>query len=177
VDAYACTNFFAMRPRELAYLNVAAQAEVGEIDVEKATSEGRLQVFTVGQTIPTPSPSPTPKIEVRSATPTELPATLTVTTSAVGANEPSSTPAPQPTTTPMPTAIPETSGGISTPGRAAPAAACGEVISPAPFLNLTLIPAALVVAGAGLAALRRFKQPGIETPAEKENIDDGNQKE
>jgi len=166
VDAYACINYYAMKPRELAYLNLAAQSGVGQIDVDKATTDGRLQIFTVGQSVPTPLPS---------ATMTEVPGTATpsgvVTLS--GSITPATTETVISTSTPLPTAISDTTSGNG-PVRATPFAASGDVINPAPIMNVALIPAAVIVSGAGLVALKRM-QKRDNTPDNGNGEDDSDQ--
>ncbi len=171
VDAYACINYYSMRPRELAYLNLAAQSGVGDINVDQATQEGRLQVFNVGDVLPTQTPEPSPNTRmptITAAGETTLPAaavqdirtaTVTVDTS---------------TATPLPTAAQDTVNGLPTPGRAVAASSPENIVDPRPFLSGTLIPAAAVVTGAGLVALQRMKAKNKNSTSDEED-DEHNQ--
>ena len=49
IDAYGCINYFAIKPQELTHVKFAAESGVGEIDVAKATAEGRLRVSSSGR--------------------------------------------------------------------------------------------------------------------------------
>jgi hypothetical protein len=168
VDAYACVNYYAMKPRELAYLNLAAQSGVGQIDVDKATTEGRLQVFTVGQSVPTPLPNSTATEVLKTVTPTGV-ATMGGAITQVTTEPPTIS-----TTTPLPTALSDTMSGNGISVRPTPLAAKGDVINPAPIMNVALIPAAVIVSGAGLVALKRMQKKDAAPDNGKEK-DDGDQ--
>jgi hypothetical protein len=58
--------------------------------------------------------------------------------------------------------------------RATPFAASGDVINPAPIMNVALIPAAVIVYGAGLVALKRM-QKRDNTPDNGNGEDDSDQ--
>jgi hypothetical protein len=150
VDAYGCINFFNMRPEELTHVLRANEAGIGQMDVEKATSEGRLRVFKVGQPFPTVTPTPQPTLPGTTPQPTQTQPAVTVTST------------PQPTATPLPAgAMP---AGPVSPAAGAAAAECTtvDVINPNSFLNTALIPAAVVVLGVGMVVSRRLNQPEHE---------------
>lgn len=143
VDAYGCIHFFNYQPEELTHLLRAFESGVGQIDVEKAASEGRLRVFKAGQPIPTTAPTALPTQP--GATP--LPATTQPTSAA--------TQTPRPTATPLPAdQAAALTGGAANGGDGQTCQA--DVVSPKNFLNLALIPAAAIVLGVGLVASRRL---------------------
>ncbi len=131
MDAYGCLHYFAVKPQELTHLKRAMDSSLGESDVDKATREGKLCVYAVGQVSATPTPTAT-------ATRPPLP-------SAAGR---------APTHTPQPTAP------VSAPIEPAAPRAQADVINPAPFLSGALIPVAAIVAGAGIVVRQRLKGKG-----------------
>jgi hypothetical protein len=146
IDAYACINYYSMRPRELAYLNVAAQAGVGDINVEKATEEGRLGVYSVGEIKPTSSPT---------VTLTNLPPT---TTTSANPNIPTLTPTIICTQTPLPTAPPSSLAVSPAVGSTVPDQGSREIIDAGGVLNYALIPASLLAVGAGMLLMKKANQ-------------------
>jgi uncharacterized protein (DUF362 family) len=150
IDAYGCINYFSIKPQELTHVKFAAESGVGEIDVEKATAAGRLQMIIVGQPTRTPTPTITP-------TATNAP---TATATLVPTQGPTPTPTQIPTSTPLPTPEPLPTHAPLPPGVAVKssgaAAAASGVANPAPFLSVALIPAAVVAAGAGVVVRQRF---------------------
>jgi hypothetical protein len=150
IDAYGCINYFSIKPQELTHVKFAAESGVGEIDVEKATAAGRLQMIIVGQPTRTPTPTITP-------TATNAP---TATATLVPTQGPTPTPTQIPTSTPLPTPEPLPTPAPLPPGVAVKssgaAAAASGVANPAPFLSVALIPAAVVAAGAGVVVRQRF---------------------
>jgi uncharacterized protein (DUF362 family) len=161
VDSYALINYYSRKPRELLHVFLAGEAGLGELNVEKATADGRLVAYVVGQPTRTPTASPT-------ATATTTPALMATVTPTPTPTGPTPTPTTLPTNTPLPTATPEPA--LPTPVViVAPAGSPrseAEVVSPKPFLNAALIPAAAVVVGLGMATRRRLGQ------AEKDSQDD-----
>ncbi len=153
IDAYGCINYFAIKPQELTHVRFAAEAGVGEIDVEKAKTAGRLQIFVVGQPTRTPTPTVTPTATnapsaTVTATPTQGP---TPTPTRVPTHTPLPTPEPLPTHAPLPV------GAVTKADRAV--GTVGHVANPAPFLSAALIPAAAVIAGASIAVRQRLERP------------------
>jgi hypothetical protein len=148
MDAYACVNYFAVKPQELAHVKVAADMGLGELDVDKATKEGRFRAYTVGQPISTPTPVVTPT----------KPIVLATSTGAAPAVPAPAAPAATATPQPAPTEGPvEVAQVPSVPER--PSASAEQVLNPAPFLSGALIPAAAVLAGVGLVARRVLDRP------------------
>ncbi len=173
IDAYGCINYFSYKPEELLHVKLAAQMGLGEMDVPKATNEGRLRIYKVGEAITTPTatstptPAATPAAAVNSPTPTA--------TSVPGTPTPTTTPTAAPTNTPLPTSTP----GIVEPTPALPAVAGergGQVtLNPNPFLSGALVPVAAIAAGAGVVIRRRLvrdtaagEEEGEAEVAEKE---------
>ncbi|MGC8781922.1 MAG: hypothetical protein ACP5UQ_13765, partial [Anaerolineae bacterium] len=147
IDAYGCINYFSIKPQELTHVKFAAEAGVGEIDVEKAIAAGRLQTFVVGKPAPTATVTPTPTV------------TVAATATRAATQGPSPTPTRVPTNTPLPTPEPYAAHPLPTRGHAAQVereAAAGNVANAAPFLGIALIPAAAVVAGAGIVVRQRL---------------------
>jgi hypothetical protein len=154
IDAYGCIHFFNYQPEELTHLLRAFESGVGQIDVEKATQEGRLRVFKAGQPIPTAEPTalPTPA-GAGYPSPTQPGAILPIET-AQPTLAVTQTPRPTATSLPAEQAVSQISGAAAGAG-AQPCQA--EVVSPKNFLNTALLPAAAIVLGIGLAASRRLK--------------------
>jgi uncharacterized protein (DUF362 family) len=139
IDAYGSRTFYAYEPTELPYVKLAADAGLGELDLDKATSMGQLQAVVVGQT-------PAPVKPTQQASQTAIPA-ITITSPA---------PAAFVTATPQPTAV-EEAGLAPAPAAAASSDSTGpDVVDPNPFLSGAMIPAAAIVTGIGLAAWHRL---------------------
>lgn len=166
MDAYGTVTYFDMQPDELVYLRKASEAGTGEIDIEAATQDGRLKIFTAGQ-------------PVEAATPTAVPATLTpapveggVQTATLDAVLPAAvdaTATPHPTATPLPAGAEKPVGIYSADGQNC---SQNQVVDPSPFLNLGLIPAAMVVTGAGLVAAAKLNRKS--TPPSRPEDDEEN---
>ncbi len=151
VDAYGCVEFFKILPEELTHVLRAAESGVGRMDVAKATTEGAVRVYRVGQPITTPTPA---------ATATAAPAAHTPQPAAVISTP--HTPTPQPTATPAPVGI---QPGVEQP---AAASAADEVLNPNAVLSGALIPAAVVVLGAGMLAANRIgKKESLDEPKDE----------
>lgn len=168
IDAYGCINYFSIKPQELTHVKFAAEAGIGEMDVEKAIAAGRLQTFIVGKPTPTPTATPT-------RTPTVV---ATATATRTPTQGPSPTPTRAPTNTPLPTPEPYATHAAPTRARSPQAEreAAGNVANPAPFLGVALIPAAAVIAGAGIVVRQRLdhdaSEPnGAATPSPQEDAD------
>jgi uncharacterized protein (DUF362 family) len=150
IDAYGCINYFSIKPQELTHVKFAAESGVGEIDVEKAAAAGRLQTINVGQPTRTPTPTIAP-------TSTNAPTATITTTPTQG---PTPTPTRVPTKTPLPTPEPFPTHAPPPVGVAVKSdrdgASSGAIANPAPFLSAALIPAAAVVAGAGIVVRQRL---------------------
>ena len=127
LDSYACVNYYAIKPEELAHLKLAAESGVGDLDLDAAQNDGRLQFLTVGAALPTAAPQAEPTRAIE----------LTSTPASAG---------PAVTATPLPTALPESGAVAGAP------AACTQntLIDPRPVLSGALIPAAAVIAGMGV---------------------------
>ena len=137
MDAFGCVSYFSFKPQELTHLKRAWESGLGEIDVDKATREGRLRVFTAGQPVVTP----TPILQATATQPAAFaPAMLTV---------------PIPTNTPL--SVADRGGAVSGPEASTPRESA-DVIDPRPFLSGALIPAAAILAGLGIVARRLMRQ-------------------
>jgi len=143
IDAYGSRTFYAYEPTELPYVKLAADAGLGELDLDKATSSGTLQSVIVGQ-------APTPVVPTQPAKPTvNQPVISTITLTAPAQ-------AVFVTTTPQPTVV-EEAGLADVPAAVAnPTSGSADVVDPNAFLSGALIPAAAVVTGIGLAAWHRL---------------------
>lgn len=143
MDAYSCVKHFSIKPQELTHVKLAADLGLGELDVDKALKEERLRIYAAGQVIATPTPTPSPTRPAPAATPTS--------------------PGPTPTSTPLPTWTPVPADVLSAePIAQRPASSGSDVINPAPFLSGALIPAAAIVAGAGIVVRHRLAQQDKE---------------
>jgi hypothetical protein len=141
MDAYGCVNYFSIKPQELTHVKRAWESGLGEIDVDKATKEERLRVYTVGQSLFTPTPAPTRPPVAASPTATGV----------------------LPTNTPMPTA---TAGPVEAVAQR-PCTNTSDVVNPTPFLSGALIPAAAIVTGVGLVVRRRMERHSEERKDDK----------
>ncbi|HEX2981577.1 MAG TPA: DUF362 domain-containing protein [Anaerolineaceae bacterium] len=140
IDAYGCMRLFDMLPEELPYLMRAFEAGLGTIDVDAALQDGSLQMIQVGAPV-APSSTSTP-VSAVTAEPTQLPP------AAVAPTENDATATPRPTATALPIDASSAAIGIHAGG----SESCAQVIDPRPVLGPALVPAAMVVAGAGMAA-------------------------
>jgi hypothetical protein len=147
VDAYGCINFFEYRPEELTHLLRAYESGVGQIDVEQAVQDGRLRIFKAGLPIPTAAPTAVPTQPSTAAQPAQAQPTAAQPTLNV-------TQTPLPTATPLPPG--QAAGPIAPAAGAAGAECTAEVVSPNNFLSGALIPAAIVILGAGMAVAKRL---------------------
>jgi len=140
VDAYACSTFYHVKPAEFAHLKNAFDWGVGDMNVQAAQVSGKFVIVNTGaiaETVePTPAQPTTPAQEI--------------------ASKPEVTP-DQPKAIPLPD-MAEPAASVQ------PAAAgtiCEAAINPNDLLNKALIPASVILAGAGLAVTRKKagKQP------------------
>lgn len=139
IDAYGSRTYYSYEPKELPYVKMAADAGLGEIDLDKATLSGYLQTVSVGQTPAVDEPTQPVRPTISTA--------LTLTTPTSG---------PAATMTPLPTENEETDLGAA-PGTSADYKPTSpDVASPNQFLNGALIPAAAIVTGIGMAAWHRL---------------------
>ncbi len=152
IDAYGCVNYYQIKPKELAHLKLAADAGVGNLDVDQAISSGSLQSVKVGEILPTPT------VEQASI---EITAVATQVPTKAG---------PPPTATPLPTVSAEQNQNMVLPETNANAAACADVVNPNSLLSGALIPVAAIIAGAGLVTLKHKAK--LEKKQEEENSDD-----
>lgn len=152
IDAYGCVNYFQIKPKELAYLKLAADAGVGNLDVDQAISTGSLRSVKVGEILPTPTVEQA-SIEIKAAA-TQAPTKA----------------GPPPTATPLPTVSAEQNQNVVLPEINANSTACADVVNPNSLLSGALIPVAAIIAGAGMVTLHRKGKH--EKKQEEENNDD-----
>jgi hypothetical protein len=165
IDAYGTVTYFGMQPEELPYLAKAAEVSFGTTDVQGASQDGRLKIFSAGKPIAVATPtavSPTQNTEA------SRPA-VDLTTPGPTPAGPASTSTPLPTATALPADLKERPVGI--------AANSGEpnsqVVDLKPFLSVGLIPVAMVVTGVGLVAAARIQHRNPpKPPAGKEDGDE-----
>ncbi len=152
VDAYGCINFFNVKPEELTHVLRAYESGVGQMDVEKATRDGQLRIFKVGQPIPTVVPTAQATQPGATAQPT---AAARATLAAPGVT---GTPTPLPTATLLPAGAMPAGPVSNVPGAGAECNTDGLVVSPNNFLSTALLPAAAIVLGVGMVAARHLSQ-------------------
>ncbi|MEI8131998.1 MAG: DUF362 domain-containing protein [Leptolinea sp.] len=137
VDAYACSTFYDVKPKEFAHLKNAADWGVGDLEVEAAQTSGKFRILKVGDVI-----------AVQSAVqPTSKPVELS-----------SPQPAGNGTTGAIPLPFTAPADQIEIANSVAQQT-CNNAISPNDFLKTALIPASVIVAGAGLIAARKKSLP------------------
>jgi uncharacterized protein (DUF362 family) len=139
IDAYGSQTFYSYDPKELPYVKMAADAGLGEIDLDKAAASRTLQTVTVGQAPKTPEPTQAVKPSATAA--------ITLTTPLLGIAA---------TATPLPTAVEEAGLAPAPAAVASSSANTPDVANPNQFLSGALIPAAAIVTGIGLAAWHRL---------------------
>lgn len=144
IDTYGCVTFFDMQPEELPYLQYALESGIGEMDLAAAQEQGRLVILPAGQRI------------------VSTPAAVSSPTSAAAEIRPPGTATPvvvshDGTATPLPPVFGPVETDLPVGIEVNAAAASTGLIDPRPFLNTALIPAAAVVAGAGLVAAARLR--------------------
>ena len=129
IDAYGCIHLFDVQPQELTHLLRAYENGCGDMDVETALTDGRIKRFKVGAPLLDNPPLP---VSTANASP--------------------QSPALKPTAIYSPPIKPATQPAVSSP------ASVGQVVTFDPLLNITLIPAAAVLMGIGLAVLNRMRR-------------------
>lgn len=143
VDAYACNTFYKIKPKELAHLKNASDWGLGDLDFEAAKATGKFRAVNVGEVaavIPQPTQTQTP-VEITSAT---QEATATAAPQQVVVEKPSPIP--------LPTAVEAlVEPGISNTAQQN----SSSVVNPNSMLNKALIPASIVMVGAGIIATRK----------------------
>lgn len=149
VDAYACSTFYNVKPKEFAHLKNAADWGIGDLEVEAAKISGKIRILKVGDTAgnqpviqPTSQPAESISLQADSGT-----------TGAI----------PLPNTIPVNRLEPTNSASQLT---------CNNTVSPNDFLKTALIPASVVLAGAGLIAARKKPQP--DKPSDDGTVHDEN---
>ncbi|HEX9115883.1 MAG TPA: DUF362 domain-containing protein, partial [Anaerolineae bacterium] len=125
IDSYACINYFGRQPKEIRYVKMAGDAGLGETDVKKATTDGRLRIFKAGAPVADATATPT--------------ATSTATAGASGAATPTASAAgaaaaPAAGATPSPTGPAATATPLPTatfdPAALTPPAPAGAAVPP-----------------------------------------------
>jgi hypothetical protein len=147
IDAFGCVDLFNIQPKELTHVLRATQSGCGDMDVEAALADGRIQRFTVGVPLGQAKPAADQAAEV-----VQNP----VADQAAG-NVPNPS-AAKPTAIILPPAVPV---GQSPAGAASGSTNCSpvnQVVSLSSFWNKALIPAALVISGLSLAVLTRMRR-------------------
>ncbi len=147
IDAYGCIHLFGVQPQELTHLLRAYENSCGDMDVETALTDGRIRRFKVGAPLPDNPPLPASTASVQPQSP-----------------------ALKPTATYSPPIEPAAQPVVSSPP------SVGQVITFDPLLNITLIPAAAVLAGIGLAVLNRMRRklPKGQQPGQSDSSIDEN---
>lgn len=157
VDAYACSTFYSIKPKELAHLKNAADWGIGDLDFEAAKASGKFRLVNVGEVAevqPTAIPTVPPQKAIEVA-PTASVNAITNTT-----------------VKPTPMPLPNIEGsGQSGQVTAATVQTCSNLVNPNDVLNKALIPASIVMVGAGIIAARKKPATGSsskEPPSDHE---------
>jgi hypothetical protein len=135
VDAFGCVDLFNIQPQELTAVLRANQSGCGDMDVEAALADGRLQIFKVGMPLAAATPVAEQTVEAQTSLASSKPTAISL---------PPSAPLAQ-----------------SSAASALEGTSCSpveQVISVGSLLNKALIPAALVLTGLGLAILGRMRR-------------------
>jgi uncharacterized protein (DUF362 family) len=135
IDSFGCVQFFEMQPQELTHLLLANESGCGDMDVEAAIDDGRIQRFKVG-------------------VPLGFKATATESIEDAIPN-PS---VPKPTATFLPGSEQVGSSSTSTLHSGIEPLPTERVINFAPWLNMVLVPVAAVVTGISLVILNRMRE-------------------
>ncbi|HEX7556163.1 MAG TPA: DUF362 domain-containing protein [Leptolinea sp.] len=149
MDAYACSTFYAVKPKELAHLKNAADWGIGDLEVEAAKTSGKLLLINVGDPLPAhaailPTPGPQETVVLNQAeikTPTPIPLSGEAEANQVVG------------------AVTNSQQNYNT------------IVSPNDFLNTALIPASVILVGAGMVAARKklpLDHPTDEPPPHDE---------
>ena len=155
VDAYGCVDLFNIQPQELTHVLRAHESGCGDMDVEAALADGRIRRFKVGAPL--------------------LEATEVVDQTSGSAQSPA---ASKPTAIILPPSAPVGQSPASATLGGTSCSPVDQVVSLSPLLNKAFIPAALVVAGIGLAILTRMRRmlpkdrPGTGVPPPQKDASD-----
>jgi uncharacterized protein (DUF362 family) len=147
MDAYACSTFYKIKPKELAHLNNAFEWGVGDIDIESAKTVGSFRIFNVGEipeVKPTSQPTSTPTVQTK-----EMASAITPDQKV---EKPAPIPLPEVGTDAI---LPEPSASVQE--------VCTNAANPNDMLNKALIPVSIILAGAGLIAARKKSTGDDET--------------
>lgn len=144
IDAYALTEFYSQLPEEVNFLVRAAEDGIGHIDLKNAIEEGRLRVLSTGQSFES-----TPVTIATSAAGDE---TVQESTQRPGAAFHVATP------TPLPLVTPANDSAVMGASLREGESSTSGLVDVRRYLNGALIPAAAILAGLGLAILRRMER-------------------
>jgi hypothetical protein len=154
IDSYGANVFFKGYKAEakgILHILRAYQMGLGEMDVETAMAEGRLQPFQAGQPVaaptvtPTTAPTATP---VAAGQPTATPAAAMPAAATRAATPPTAAP----TLPPAPTFAAQPAGGAS----AGTSGTSDAVLNYVPAVSGALVPVVAIVAALGLVVRRRI---------------------
>jgi uncharacterized protein (DUF362 family) len=144
IDTYALTEFYGQLPEEVNFLVRAAEGGIGRIDLKNAIEEGRLRVFTTGQSF--------------EQAPVAIASAVTGGETAQETTQLSSGAFRGSTPTPLPLATPANASAVVDASRREGESTAGGVVDVRRYLSGALIPAAAILAGLGLAILRRMER-------------------
>ncbi len=137
IDSYGANVFFkGYKPEAKGILHIlrASQMGLGEMDVDKAAADGRLQRFQAGQAVAAP--------------------TVTPTAASLAPGEPTAAPAKvPPTMAPAPTFAPQGNGGAST----GTSGTSDVVLNYVPAMSGAMVPVVAIVAALGLVVRQRLE--------------------
>jgi uncharacterized protein (DUF362 family) len=151
VDAYACSTFYKVKPKEFAHLKNAYDWGVGDLDVEAAKASGKFVIVNVGEQPAAAAPEPGPEPEQPTAQAPDA------------ASDGQSPKAVTTSEAPKAIALPDAADPVKPVQAQAASQTCGTAVNPNDLLNKALIPASVILAGAGLAASRKKgKNPPTE---------------
>jgi hypothetical protein len=149
IDSYGANVFFkGYKPEAKGILHIlrASQMGLGEMDVDTAVAEGRLQPFKAGQQVVTATATPT-------AAPTAVPVASAQPTATIStATLPTATPRTAPTLAPAPTFAAEPGGGSSS----GTTGTSDAVLNFVPAVSGALAPVVAIVAALGMVVRRRI---------------------
>jgi len=148
VDAYACSTFYNVKPAEFAHLKNAADWGVGDLELEAAKTSGKFKIVNVGE------------VSLVEPAATSTPAPTTAATQEITSVSKQTPTRPQ--------GIPLAENAepvVVTSNVTAATQTCSTVVNPNDLLNKALIPASVVMVGAGVIATR--KKPKAEPPSDE----------
>jgi hypothetical protein len=135
VDAYGCVDLFDIQPQELTHVLRAHESGCGDLDVEAALADGRIRSYRVGATV---------------MDATTVAAQVSGVSQIATASKPTAIYLPPSDAVGQPAAASTPSGTSCSPN--------DRVVLLGPLLNKVFFPAALVVAGIGVAVLTRMRR-------------------